>query len=190
MLLIFKIKNFVEKIILFKEEVKALIGDNLGSHLSLTVMEQCREHNIRFIFLPANSTHLTQPLDVAVFAPMKGHWRSQLNKYKEECVVKCIKNVTIPKKKFASMLRGMMEDHTVNNAANIRNLQYQNILIFILQKKIITYRYKCGSGSEALVKKQNKQILGNVFAENTNNIYGTLQYQGRFSGLWNLPSEC
>ena len=105
-------------------------------------------------------------------------------------MVKPIKNVTIPKKKFASMLRGMMEDHTVNNAANIRNLQYQNILIFILQKKIITYRYKCGSGSEALVKKQNKQILGNVFAENTNNIYGTLQYQGRFSGLWNLPSEC
>ena len=138
MLLIFKIKNFVEKIILFKEEVKALIGDNLGSHLSLTVMEQCREHNIRFIFLSANSTNLTQPLDVAVFAPMKGHWRSQLNKYKEECVVKRIKNVTIPKKKFASMLRGMMEDHTVNNAANIRNLQYQNILIFILQKKIIT----------------------------------------------------
>ena len=120
----------MEKIILFKEEVKALIGDNLGSHLSLTVMEQCREHNIRFIFLPANSTHLTQPLDVAVFAPMKGHWRSQLNKYKEECVVKCIKNVTIPKKKFASMMRGMLEDLTVNNAANIRNLQSYNTKIF------------------------------------------------------------
>ena len=52
-------------------------------------------------------------------------------------MVKRIKNVTIPKKKFASMLRGMMEDHTMNNAANIRNLQYQNILIFILQKKLL-----------------------------------------------------
>jgi hypothetical protein len=32
-----------------KEDVKILIGDNLGAHISQTVMEQCREHNIRFV---------------------------------------------------------------------------------------------------------------------------------------------
>jgi hypothetical protein len=32
-----------------KEEIKVLIGDNLGSHLSQTVMELCREHNVRLV---------------------------------------------------------------------------------------------------------------------------------------------
>jgi hypothetical protein len=32
-----------------KEEVKVLIGDNLGSHLSPAVMQLCREHNIRLV---------------------------------------------------------------------------------------------------------------------------------------------
>ncbi|XP_050313649.1 jerky protein homolog-like [Anthonomus grandis grandis] len=40
---------------------KAIIGDNLASHLSEAVIKKCKEKNIRFIFLPANSTHLTQP---------------------------------------------------------------------------------------------------------------------------------
>jgi hypothetical protein len=30
-----------------KEDVKVLIGDNLGAHISPTVMEKCKEHNIR-----------------------------------------------------------------------------------------------------------------------------------------------
>jgi hypothetical protein len=103
-----------------KEEIKAIIGDNLGSHISLHVMGLCREHNIRFIFLPANSTHLTQPLDVAVFAPMKKQWRVELNKYKDYCVAKNIRNVTIPKERFGGLLKDMLDNNRVNNANNIR----------------------------------------------------------------------
>jgi hypothetical protein len=40
----------------------------------------------RFIFLPENSTHLLQPLDVSVFAPMKRKWREILSEWKEECL--------------------------------------------------------------------------------------------------------
>jgi hypothetical protein len=54
-----------------KEEVKVLVGDNLAAHLSPVVTNLCEEHNIRFIFLPENSTHLLQPLDVGVFGPLK-----------------------------------------------------------------------------------------------------------------------
>ena len=54
---------------------KLLIGDNLSSHINETVIELCERHNIRFVFLPGNSTHLTQPLDVVYFAPMKRVWR-------------------------------------------------------------------------------------------------------------------
>lgn len=52
---------------------KVLIDDNLSSHISMESIKACKEHNISFVFLPANSTHLTQPLDVAFFRPLKCH---------------------------------------------------------------------------------------------------------------------
>ncbi|KAG5871257.1 hypothetical protein JTB14_026631 [Gonioctena quinquepunctata] len=42
---------------------KVLISDNLASHISITVIQKCEENETRFILLPPNSTHLTQPLD-------------------------------------------------------------------------------------------------------------------------------
>ena len=45
--------------------------NNLSSHISISVLEACKQHNIAFVSLPVNSTHLTQPLDVAFFRPMK-----------------------------------------------------------------------------------------------------------------------
>lgn len=44
---------------------KVIICDNLSSHLNVSVIEMCERHNISFVFIPPNSTHLTQPLDVA-----------------------------------------------------------------------------------------------------------------------------
>jgi hypothetical protein len=40
---------------------------------------------------------LTQPLDVAVFGPMKKHWRLELDNYKDWCVRNNVRNGTIPK---------------------------------------------------------------------------------------------
>lgn len=52
-----------------------VIGVNLSSHLSPEVIKLSEKYNIDFIFLPPNSTHITQPLDVAFFRPLKGSWR-------------------------------------------------------------------------------------------------------------------
>ena len=57
----------------------AIIGGNLGFHFSDEVINICLEINIRFITLVLNSTHLCQPLDLAVFGQMKRSWRSLLN---------------------------------------------------------------------------------------------------------------
>ncbi|KAG5860749.1 hypothetical protein JTB14_003817 [Gonioctena quinquepunctata] len=59
---------------------KVLIGDNLASHISITVIQKCEENEIRFILLPPNSTHLTQPLDVSVFRPIKTNNRGVVRK--------------------------------------------------------------------------------------------------------------
>lgn len=56
--------------------VKYLIGDNLSSHLSIKAIKLCSENKIKFIFLPNNSTHLTQPPDVAFFPSFKNDMAS------------------------------------------------------------------------------------------------------------------
>lgn len=62
--------------------LKVLICDNLSSHLSLNVIKLCQEHEILFVLLPPNSTHLCQPLDVAFFRPLKAAWRRVLDEWK------------------------------------------------------------------------------------------------------------
>jgi len=57
----------------FLPEVRRLQGKNL-----------CRQNDIQFVCLPANSTDKMQPLDVGLFAPMKANWRKQLRAYAEK----------------------------------------------------------------------------------------------------------
>ncbi|KAJ8978102.1 hypothetical protein NQ317_018968 [Molorchus minor] len=46
---------------------KVIIVDNLSSHLTINVIQECEINNIRFVLLPSNSRDLLQPLDVAYF---------------------------------------------------------------------------------------------------------------------------
>jgi len=62
---------------------KVLIGDNLATHLSPYVLAMCERFKVKFIFLPENSTHLLQPLDVSVFRPLKMNWRKVVRKFRE-----------------------------------------------------------------------------------------------------------
>lgn len=61
-----------------------MIGDNLASHISKKVIDACQINNIAFILLPPNSTHLTQPLDVAFFRPLKAKWKQELDARKDK----------------------------------------------------------------------------------------------------------
>lgn len=47
-----------------KDGPKLLIGDNLASHLSESVIRVCEENNIKCTFFLPNSTHRCQPLDL------------------------------------------------------------------------------------------------------------------------------
>ena len=64
--------------------VKVLIGDNLSCHFSMEVIRSCQDNNIRFTTLIPNTTHMLQPLDVAVFRPLKRIWRKVLEDWKKE----------------------------------------------------------------------------------------------------------
>ena len=63
---------------------KVMIGDNLPSHFSVNVVNACMKEQITFCTLVPNATHLMQPLDVAVFRPLKSIWRSILERWRSE----------------------------------------------------------------------------------------------------------
>jgi hypothetical protein len=63
---------------------KLFLCDNLSSHISVEVVELCREANVTFVCLPPNSTDNQQLLDVGFFGPMKRAWRQQLQKYSDQ----------------------------------------------------------------------------------------------------------
>lgn len=85
---------------------KLIIGDNLSAHISHRVIELCEQHKIKFILLPPNTTHLTQPLDVCVYRPMKIRWREVVEKYKTSNPL----SVSIEKSRFPFLLKSMLEN--------------------------------------------------------------------------------
>lgn len=97
---------------------KFLIGDNLSTHISLEAINLCLKHDIHFIFLPANSTHLTQPLDVAFFAPLKRNWREILGKWK----MGPGRNLpSVPKDKFPRLLNNLLKAIMTNASNSIKS---------------------------------------------------------------------
>ena len=52
-----------------------LVLDGCSSHYSLQVLEEAEKYGILLVFLPANATHLLQPLDVAVFRSSRFYTR-------------------------------------------------------------------------------------------------------------------
>jgi len=59
-----------------------LVCDGYGAHFSDPLIAIClKQHQIELVCLPANSTHLVQPLDVSVFAPFKRTLRKEMRRH-------------------------------------------------------------------------------------------------------------
>lgn len=114
------------------EGPKVLIGDNLSSHINIEVLRECQRANIRFVFLPSNSTHLTQPLDVSFFRPLKIAWRSILTDYK----LKNPRDSTLNKTSFPTLLRTLMNKIEINQESIIKN-GFKKTGIFPLDKNSV-----------------------------------------------------
>ena len=100
------------------EGKKVVIGDNLPAHLNEEVFELCNSHNITFTFLPPNTTHLMQPLDVAFFGPMKSKWRAVLLDWKKGLG----KNLqTLPKDWFPRLLGSLIAELNPSTERNMKS---------------------------------------------------------------------
>lgn len=59
-----------------------LFVDGHTSHLSYQLSVFCAQNEITLVALYPNSTHILQPIDVAVFRSLKQGWREHVNKWK------------------------------------------------------------------------------------------------------------
>jgi 4-hydroxybenzoate polyprenyltransferase len=59
-------------------EARLLILDGHGSHETMEFMWECYSSNIYLLFLPPHTSHVLQPLDLSIFAPLKRAYRKQL----------------------------------------------------------------------------------------------------------------
>ncbi|XP_045766027.1 uncharacterized protein LOC123867805 [Maniola jurtina] len=111
---------------------KVLIGDNLASHINVKIVKYCEQNDICFIFLPPNSTHLTQPLDVCYFGPLKKLWREILLNYK----IKNPREATIHKGHFPNLLKQLVEKLNEKNHNIISGFKSTGIVPFNPDKVI------------------------------------------------------
>ncbi|KAG5863625.1 hypothetical protein JTB14_027813 [Gonioctena quinquepunctata] len=129
---------------------KVIIGDNLCSHLTISVIEQCENNNIRFVLLPPNSTHLLQPLDVAYFRPFKGAWRDVIEKWK-------LKNRgVLPKTVFPKLLNETIEKNGVTAAVEAEQQDVERAMETTWTDTIVTHLNQMRSGGEQAPKRGKK----------------------------------
>lgn len=81
-----------------------LFLDGHHSHISLELIRKARENNITIMCLPPNTTHLLQPLDLSVFAPLKKAWKSILKQYKLET-----RGQTVSKEVFPGLIKKLWD---------------------------------------------------------------------------------
>jgi hypothetical protein len=62
-----------------KGKYRMLVLDGHKSHVSAEFEQYCKEHNIIPISMPPHSSHLLQPLDVALFSPLKRAYGDKIN---------------------------------------------------------------------------------------------------------------
>lgn len=80
---------------------RLLITDGFSGHLGFELIEYCVQFDIVLCILPSHSTHLTQPLDVGVFQPLK-------NAHQKEFRISIRKgNLTFTRLQFATAFKSV-----------------------------------------------------------------------------------
>ena len=71
-----------------------LLIDGHSSHIDISTSKLCKDNNILLYCLPPHSSHITQPLDVGFYGPLKTSWRKAVAKYALDNVGKSVTKYT------------------------------------------------------------------------------------------------
>lgn len=81
-----------------------LFVDGHTSHMTLELSQFCSDKMIILVALHPNATHILQPMDVAVFHPLKSNWRVAVHKWRVEN-----EQMRLTKVHFPKLLQSVLE---------------------------------------------------------------------------------
>ncbi|KAJ2949894.1 hypothetical protein O0L34_g11214 [Tuta absoluta] len=87
--------------------------DGHRSHLTLHLSNFCAENGIEIIALYPNSTHILQPMDLAVFRPLKYYWKKAVKEWKLQHL-----GQNLQKENFALVLKTALQSITESSIKN------------------------------------------------------------------------
>ena len=90
-----------------------LLVDGHKSHITLDVIDKCRENDITLFCLPPHTTHALQPLDIAVFKSLKDQYAKAVRSLSFSK-----KNFVVTKREFSKVVKSPFE-----NAFSIPNIK-------------------------------------------------------------------
>lgn len=89
------LKVFIPKIEPLEKPV-LLTYDGHNSHLTYETVKTAVDKSVIILCLPPNTSHAFQPLDVAVFGPLKTSWRNTLKDWSRESRMKSVDKAVFP----------------------------------------------------------------------------------------------
>ena len=73
--------HFLRHVNIDEGQIHLIVFDKHKSHVSLTVTNWGKAHGLEFYILPPHTSHVTQPLDVACFGPLKAMYNIECQTY-------------------------------------------------------------------------------------------------------------
>ncbi|KAJ2953466.1 hypothetical protein O0L34_g1061 [Tuta absoluta] len=97
---------FVQKVRPTEDRKALLLLDNHESHKSYTALEYASKNNVVFLSIPPHTSHRLQPLDVAVYGPIKKYFEAEVNSFQKSHPGRIINQYDVAKLFTSAYLRG------------------------------------------------------------------------------------
>jgi hypothetical protein len=102
-----------------------LLYDGHRTHINLTLTEWAKYHNVVLFVLPPHTSHLTQPLDVGVFGPLKAMYNKECQLYMERNPGINISKYQVAKLTNKPYMRALSSENLISALKKNRNMSLQ-----------------------------------------------------------------
>lgn len=102
------LRYFVEQVRPLPEYKVLLLLDNHESHKFYPAIEYTRNNNVILLSFPPHTTHRLQPLDVAVYGPIKTFFEQEINTFQKQFPGRIINQLNICRLFCPAYLKGAL----------------------------------------------------------------------------------
>lgn len=121
--------------------------DGHKSHLTYYLSKFCAENGIFLFALYPNATHILQPADVSLFAPLKNNWKNIVFNWKKQNNNKVVNKATFP-----SLLENAMQQISEDTVKN----GFRKCGLFPFNVEAIDFKKCMADSSRIFGEKQNE----------------------------------